>query len=435
MIQHAVPDEMIEQGETALITNGEKTPEEPDENTSMSREKMANMKASVKSAVKSEEDEGSSENEVNVSDGGLGKDDEQQRKEVMEELEKEYDENLREEIFKNISKRLETENAGIQESSKKSPGQRELETKASEHVGELRSKDNEEGRVEGRIIENSIDNIEDSKSPSKVLPKKERKEKIRNVIPQLRVRANIKFAEIKGKGIKLQQPVVTDPPNDERPPTERELEGDNSESSSWSESETSEDEISSASDYGGRGWEDKRLAVGRRCSSFPLRSDETRDGWTDNYFGLDQYQSQSRHGENGKERLGAPPSFPLPPPLLQPPPPPPQAEYSDTSAAPNSQSHHYPDPRIQTVEVSAAAARVRLPQPQGGAMPGPGYSTVKRESKLDAVVVSAGPVSYWTFPTPPPPLHEPPPGCPASSSSRPPLKNLLSPMSDSPIES
>ena len=224
-IQHAVPDKMVEQGETALITYREKAPEQPDENTSMAREKIANMKASFKSAEKSEEDEGSSENEVNASVGGLGKDDEQQRQEVMEELEKENDENLREEIIKNNSKRLETENAGIQESSKKSPGQRELETKASEHVGELRSKDNEEGRVEGRIIENSIDNIEDSKSPSKVLPKKERKEKIRNVIPQLRVRANIKFAEIKGKGIKLQQPVVTDPPNDEKPPTERELEG------------------------------------------------------------------------------------------------------------------------------------------------------------------------------------------------------------------
>ena len=142
-IQHAVPGEMIEQGEMALITNGEKTPEQPDENTSMAREKIANMKTSFKSAEKSEEDEGSSENEVNVSDGGLGKEDERQRQEVMEELEKEYDENLREEIIKNISKRLETENAGVQEDSEKSPGQSELETKASEHVGEFRSKEDE----------------------------------------------------------------------------------------------------------------------------------------------------------------------------------------------------------------------------------------------------------------------------------------------------
>ena len=199
------------------------------------------------------------------------------------------------------------------------------------------------------------------------------------ISPMLKTRVNIKFAEIKGKGIafqnNLQQKVVGNElpgeihlinkkdGNVKAGQERQEYNYDEDSGSSSSESETSEDEISSASDNNEVGWEDRRL-------------------------GMDRHY----------------PTFPPPPPPLQPPPSPPQSHLPPVlSAPPVSYSHR------QYLEPQAASAW-------------PGYSTVKPEAAVPsrtAGVLSAGPVSYWTFSTPPPPLHQPPPSFPTSAGTYP----------------
>ena len=191
----------------------------------------------------------------------------------------------------------------------------------------------------------------------------------------LKPRGNIKFAEIKGKGIafreKSQQKVaLTGRPggkyltneegNEKTAPGRQEFDDDDVSNSSSSESETSEDETSSASDNGG--WEDCRLGIGRHYPTFP----------------------------------------PPPPPLLPPP--------SPLSAPPVS---YYSRQHLEPQKAPAW----------------PGSSAVRPDAAVltsRAGVLSAGPVSYWTFPTPPPPLHQPPPSY-QTSEARPPSTSSLVP--------
>ena len=183
----------------------------------------------------------------------------------------------------------------------------------------------------------------------------------KEVLHKLKAKANIKFAEIKGKGITIEEKFVC-----EKPPgkmDELSKTGGNGKaskgrqdyddsSSSWSESETSEDEISSASDNGGRdGWEDPRIGSGRHYPTFP------------------------------------PPPYPL-----QPPPSPPQSYLPVVKASPVSYSRQHLGPQDAPAWLGSSTME------PGSAVP-----------RADPGVLSAAPVSYWPFSTPPPPLHQPPP--------------------------